>query len=295
MIDIQQKKTSIIEFLKNNGPSLPVRIAKSIQMDPIFASAILSELLSGKKIKMSHMKIGSSSLYLLPGQEEMLEQYTDNLKPTEKEAFLKIKKREIIYEEQENPAIRVALRNLKDFVNTYEEEGKIKWEYIFKKKEIENKKEEGKIKQEIEIQLKEPKPIEKESKKEIPIESEKNIEKKESNKTKKEIELIFTEKIEFYDETKTILDKREIRIEEEIEINKKEVVAIVSLNSSLGKIKYLMISKNKKTTNEEEINSALQRANYHRMPCLFILKKEPTKKIQNIIKNNELIKILIIT
>ena len=40
MIDIQEKKNKIISFLKTTGPSLPVRIAKAIERDPVFASAI---------------------------------------------------------------------------------------------------------------------------------------------------------------------------------------------------------------------------------------------------------------
>jgi len=74
MIDIQQKKDKILEFLKTSGPSLPVQVARAIQMDPVFASAILSELIESKQIKTSHMKIGASPLYLIPGEEEKLEE-----------------------------------------------------------------------------------------------------------------------------------------------------------------------------------------------------------------------------
>jgi len=49
MIDVQEKKNKIISFLKVSGPSLPVRIAKVIEMDPVFASAISSELLNSKQ------------------------------------------------------------------------------------------------------------------------------------------------------------------------------------------------------------------------------------------------------
>ena len=93
MIDVGQKKEKIISFIKDNGPSLPVRIAKTIEMEPVFASAILSELLNEKRIKMSNLRVGSSSLYLLQGQEKMLEDFADNLKSVEKEAFLKLKEK----------------------------------------------------------------------------------------------------------------------------------------------------------------------------------------------------------
>jgi len=87
MIDVQEKKNKIISFLKISGPSLPVKIAKIIEMDPVFASAILSELLDTNQIKTSHLKIGASPLYFIPGQEQKLEDHTENLKSLESEGL----------------------------------------------------------------------------------------------------------------------------------------------------------------------------------------------------------------
>jgi len=51
MIDIQEKKNKIISFLNDNGPSLPIVIARAIEMDTVFASAIMSEMLGSKQLK----------------------------------------------------------------------------------------------------------------------------------------------------------------------------------------------------------------------------------------------------
>ena len=72
MIDVKEKKEKILSFIEKNGPSLPVQIAREIKMDPVFASAILSELLNSKRLKLSNLRVGSSALYLIPGQEEKL-------------------------------------------------------------------------------------------------------------------------------------------------------------------------------------------------------------------------------
>ena len=95
MIDVQEKKRKIIEFLKSNGPSLPIHVARIIQMEPIFASAILSELLGTKQIKTSNIRVGASPLYLLPGQEELLEAKTENLKSIERETQEKLKSKNL--------------------------------------------------------------------------------------------------------------------------------------------------------------------------------------------------------
>jgi len=286
MIDVNEKKTKILSFLESSGPSLPVRIARAIEMEPVFASAILSELLNEKRVKISNMKVGSSTLYLLPGQEEKLENYTDNLKPVEKEAFLKLKEKKVLYDEREEPRIRVALRGLKDFAEGIRLNERIIWKYTFTKKE------------EIENILNKPKEknlVEKETKK---IESHEKREKTETiEKEKKEdakIENIFEEEkektdeeLEFFNEINRYLEKNHLKLEEEIQIDKKEIVAKISIPTKIGSLNFLLIAKNKKTISRDEIKSALQRASYYKMPCLFLAKKEPTKNLLNFIKDYE--------
>ena len=91
MIDVSKKKEEIIEYLSKNGPSLPLKIAKAVDMTNIFTTAILSELTNEKRVKTSNLKIGSSPLYLIPGQEDKLEKYENELKGPKKEAYLKSK------------------------------------------------------------------------------------------------------------------------------------------------------------------------------------------------------------
>ncbi|MDH3353006.1 MAG: hypothetical protein OEL87_00995 [Nanoarchaeota archaeon] len=330
MIDIQEKKRKIISFLEKNGPSLPVRIAKAIEMDPVFASAIASELLGSKQIKTSYMKIGASPLYLLPGQEKRLEEHTEHLKSVEKEAYLKIKNEKTISDEEESPAIRVALRNIKDFATPFKFQEKIMWKYSFsadeeikkilsgpeqnampepKAKEAEptNKKpipeaEEPKSeKEELEIRNKKKESettTEREESTEVPKAWEvKKEEIKEIKEKSKKIENIFTEseleeeKPEFLTETKKFLKQKNIEFVEEIRTEKKEIMSTVSITSQLGKINFLLIAKNKKTTTKDEIDAAIQIATKNKMPCLLIIRKSPSRPIQKLIDENHLIKL----
>lgn len=288
MIDIQEKKNKIISFLKENGPSLPVRIAKIIEMEPVFTSAILAELLGEKQIKTSHIRVGSSPLYLLSGQEQKLENYTENLKPIEKEAISKLKENKILTDENEEPAIRVALRNTKDFAIPFKSQEKIKWKYAFDQKEPSKKE-------------KSPPPQKKEK---IKKEKDKNPQSKNQdseskthsskNENKQKIENIFNEeKPEFLNEIKSFLQKKEIEFIEEIQSEKKEIVAKIKINSTLGEINFLLIAKNKRTISKEEISASIQRAQYNKMPCLLIIRKTPSKAIQKAINENNLIKLLI--
>ena len=279
MIDVGQKKEKIISFIKDNGPSLPVRIAKTIEMEPVFASAILSELLNEKRIKMSNLRVGSSSLYLLQGQEKMLEDFADNLKSVEKEAFLKLKEKIVLEDEKEEPAIRVALRNIKDFAIPFEKEEKLFWRYSFTD---ENKLSSLLNPKQQEVQKKEEKEKHKLTKKEEKI--GKIFSKENSNKE---------DKPEFLNEVKKFLEKREIDLIEEIKTEKREIIAKVKIKTKIGEIKFLLVAKNKTSTNKEELNAAIQQANYNKMPCLLLLKKEPSGLIKKILEENNLIKLLV--
>lgn len=131
---LNANKESIISFIRRNGPSLPVSIARSIESSPLFASAFLSELGAERKVKMSNMKVGSSPLYYLPEQEHLLEKFIDHLNTREKEAFQKLKESKVLEDESLEPVIRVALRSIKDFAIPVKirinENSKIFWKFF---------------------------------------------------------------------------------------------------------------------------------------------------------------------
>jgi hypothetical protein len=93
MEDALRIKKEIISFINENGPCLPINISKRVNLSLLFTSAFLSELLSEKAIKMTNLRIGSSPLDYLEGQESKLENFSDYLKGKEKEAFLRLKEK----------------------------------------------------------------------------------------------------------------------------------------------------------------------------------------------------------
>jgi hypothetical protein len=286
MIDIVEKKEKILEFLKTSGPSIPVRIAKTIEMDPIFASAILSELLNSRKIVLSHMRIGSTPLYLLPGEEEKLEEHVENLKPLEREAYLALKESVTLSDIDQPPAFRVALRNLKDFSRPFNYNDKMMWKYAFSSDEaVENSLKGGLAKSEPQ----EEKGLEKE---ELLEKNSENVTKKIpaeriASKKKEDIFEKARESPEFFVEVKGFLNKRGLEFIEEIQSDKKEIVGLVKMKTPLGDLQLLLIAKNKKTTSKDEIKSAIQRSIHSKMPCLFLLKKEPTRSIMAFLEENK--------
>jgi len=125
--DIRDK---IVFSIKEKGPTIPVFIAKEIGLSILFTSAFLSELLSEKRLKMSHMRIGSSPLYFVEGQEPMLEKFSHHLQSKEKEAFTILKEKKFMKDAEQQPAIRVALREIKDFAVPFKKDEELIWRFF---------------------------------------------------------------------------------------------------------------------------------------------------------------------
>src|SRR3989344_2933211 len=128
--DTSQLKEKIYYILKRRGPSLPVHIAKEINLSMLFTSAFLSELYSDRKIKISSMKVGGSPVYFVPGHEYQLEKYSQYLGSKEREAFELLRKEKVLKDSEQQPAIRVALRALRDFAIPFKNNNDIFWRYL---------------------------------------------------------------------------------------------------------------------------------------------------------------------
>jgi len=128
--DTKPTKDKIMEVLNKRGPSLPVHIAKETGLSMLFASAFLAELLSSKKIRIGHLKVGGSPIYMIPGHESKLESFSQYLKSKERDAFMLLKEKKFLEDSQQDPAIRVALREIKDFAMAFQTEGKVIWRYF---------------------------------------------------------------------------------------------------------------------------------------------------------------------
>src|SRR3989344_4660714 len=128
--DHLQVKEKIISFIKMRGPSLPVHIGKEINTNILFTSAFLSELISEKRLKISNLKVGNSSLYFIPEQESLLEGFSQHLKSKEKEAFELLKQKKVLKDSEQHPAIRVALREIRDFAIPFKKDDQIYWKYL---------------------------------------------------------------------------------------------------------------------------------------------------------------------
>jgi len=284
-----ETKEKILRILQTRGPSLPVHISTQINSSILFTSAFLSELLSEKKIKMSNMRVGSSPVYFIPGQELQLEKYSGNIKGKEKEALFLLSEKKFLEDSKQEPAIRVALRSIKDFAIPFQKNNNLFWRYLtipeneFKSKEESEEKEKQKEskeiiessseqskkeipKQEIEIFDNKPKEILKATKQKI---TKKKIIKKSSEKKNDK----------FFNKIKDFLSEKQIEISGIEGFSKNDL----TLKIKKGNEEKILVAYNKKRLTEADIVNAHKKAKEQNLRYIIYCFGEPLKKLTSFI------------
>ena len=287
-----ETRDKILEIVKGKGPVLPVQIAKEIGSNILMASAHLAELTASNRLKISAIKVGGSPLYYLSGQEAMLQKFTANMNDKEKKAYDSLNQDKILRDTEQEPVIRVALREIRDFAiplnvnhdnnreifwkwyltSNDEAEKIIKEKLQILEKPIEKKIDEGSIeklqKQEIKEQQMEEKPVQ---------QIQKQLkEKKESKKYKpREKEDNFLNSItKFFEKNKINIVNTEI-----IKKNS-EMDFIVEIPSVVGTLQYYCKAKNKKRISDSDLSNAYVKGQLKRLPALVLSPGELSAKAQ---------------
>ncbi len=287
-----EQRERILSFMKSKGPSLPVQVARTISVTPLFAGAFLSELYGDKKIKISHMRVGSSPLYYLEGQEAMLENFIEHLNVREKEAFFYLKGKGILEDDALTPIIRVALRAIVDFAIPIKiklkDNIKTFWRYFLLPEGEAMNKIEGIINPEsLKKDIKQP-VVEVVVKEELKKEDGRISDKKELEKivptveevvktktkrkegVKKEKAKVKLQDSAFSNKVKDYLIGKDIELLQVILEKNKEFIAKVRVDILFGKQEFLLIAKDKKKIEDNDLIVALHRAGNLKMPSLFI-------------------------
>ncbi len=259
----------VLSFIKTNGPSLPIQIAKVMEKDTFYAGAILSDLLAKRAIKITTAKVGGSPLYYLPGQDDKLSKLYDHLPIREKEAYSLLQEKKVVKDSELQPAIRVALQMLKDFAVPFDHSNVKMWKWHLASdseiSEIINPKKPDipQIQQQLE-----------------PIQQLLPIEKKQK-KSKSVSQDDFAIQIQDY------LSRYNIKTVENISQRKnKELVSVVNIPSSIGELEMFLVAKNKKKLANSDISLAHQKGQSKRLPTLLLTTGEITKKTQQHIEKN---------
>ena len=282
---VNDTKEKILSIIRTSGPSFPARIARETSVSPMFVAAFLSEMVSEKKLKLSNMRVGSSPIYLLPEQDSALENFVNYLNSKEREAFELLKKNKVLDDSAQDPAIRVALRKIKDFAIPLSvksnNQDQLFWKYYLisdqdvstmlqPPKKTKQEKPTEEIKKEPVLE-----PTLKDQVQSIPEPKIEKIAKEKKSKAPSKSTLDFLALI------KAHLIGKEIEILQEISSKPKEFQAKVRIDTSLGKQEFFMTAKEKKKLTEDDLAAAIHRAQAEKMPALVLAKGELDKEAKS--------------
>lgn len=278
-----ETRDKIIEIVKIKGPVLPVQISKEIGSNILMASAHLAELTASNNLKISAIKVGGSPLYYLPGQESMLQKFTSNMNDKEKKAYDLLSQNKVLRDSEQEPVIRVALREIKDFaiplnVN-YNNNREIFWKWYL----ASNEEAEQLIKQKLQILEKPTEKIQAEAKEQRteekpPQQVQKQIKEMPKKYKPREREDIFLKEImKFFEKNKINI------ISSEIIKRNSEIDFIVEIPSVVGNLQYYCKAKNKKWVSDSDLSNAYVKGQLKRLPVLFASPGDLSSKAQELI------------
>lgn len=274
--DISPKLEKIMSFIENNGPSLPTHIASELGESMLFSSAYLAQLLSDKKLVISHMKVGSSPIYFIVGQEPLLEKYSVHVKGKPGEAYALLKEKKFLKDSEQLPAIRVALRSIKDFAKPFRFKEEIYWRYLTNGvEEFLSEKNEEVVENKSEV-VDKPEEVDQEQ------EEEKEEEKDKVLDIYDEYEGVL-----FVDKVREYLEKEKIIILEETEVKKREFFGRGRIQSDIGELEVLIVGRDKKNITEKDIEKAMEDVVGKKMLVLFLSTGEVVKKAKDIYREHK--------
>lgn len=281
-----ETRDKILEVIKLKGPVLPVQISKEIGTNILMASAHLAELTASNRLKISTIKVGGSPLYYLPGQEAMLQKFIGDMNDKEKKAFDLLQQNKILRDAEQEPVIRVALREIKDFaiplnVN-YNNNREVFWKWhLTRNEEAEQliklklgviEKPVEKIQQEIREQKIEEKPAQ---------QIQKSIKEKTIRKYKPR-----TKEDNFLNSIIKFFEKNKINVTNTETIKKNsEIDFVVEIPSAVGNLQYYCKAKNKKRTTDSDLSSAYMKGQLRKLPVLVISTGDLSAKAQVMLAN----------
>lgn len=309
-VDVRDK---IVQIVRSRGPLLPIQITKDLGVNVIMASAMLSELVDRKILRLSHTKVGGSPVYFVIGQEAKLQALRDKLNDKEQHAFDMLKQQKVLRDTEQPPVIRIALRNIKDFAHQLQvhfgSTAEIFWKwylvtdaeaehYIKEKLGVDRKqphyeeveKNITELEQDLKkLEEKKPKPIE-----QVVREQIEPVKKPEPQKTKQE-----TLKKEELRQPKPVVaeaDKFMSKVLEYFTQNKIEASDIklirknndfectIKIPSVVGSIAHFCKAKNKQKVTDADLSLLYVQSQIRKMPVLFVTTGEMTKKAQDLLK-----------
>jgi hypothetical protein len=306
-------KDEVLRLVKQKGPVIPIHLRKDLNTDTVLIGAILSQLVAEGKIKVSRVKIGGSPTYYAVGDDAKLVDFMKHLNEKDRRAAEMLQEKKVLKDSEQDPLIRVCLRNIKDYAKELEVEIKgnkeVYWKWFLTSAEEAQEIISGKVNPKKIVPKEEPKPVKApEVKKEEPVVEKKKEEKpvevkkakpvkeksqKEERPALKPVEiqktlakpnlLLDQEKDDFFTQVRKFLEANDTGIIDYKIVKKGEIDLTIIVPTKLGAQEYFCKAKNKKKIAEGDLSSAYLQGQGTKLPIVFLSPGELNKKAKEML------------
>jgi len=276
---MKDKEQKILSIIQSTGPKLPTELSKAVGIDTYITSAILSTLVKDRHLYNSSRKIGSSLVYFMPGQENIVRaRLYDELNDLERKALDRIKELKVAFDVDLYPQERFLLSDLKDFaiplkIKTDSGQELNCWKYYDVSDE--------EFKNIVDTKLapkEEPKP---EVQQEIPKEIPKVIEKPKILKTEPKPEKkIIIPSSAFMDKVKKYLSGIDAETTNTLRAKPNELISTIKVPTIIGGQSFMLFAFNKKSITENDLSKIYVESAKERKPVLLLVTNELSSKTQ---------------
>ncbi|KYK24629.1 hypothetical protein AYK26_03580 [Euryarchaeota archaeon SM23-78] len=297
-------KEEILKIVQIRGPLIPNELKKIIKAgDTLLLGAVLAELKTEGKVKVTHTKVGSTPAYYTIGTEVRLQNLMKYLNEKDRRTAELLRQKKILKDSDLSPLVRVSLRSIRDFAKPLEVSVKGQREIYWKWYMVPIREAEQMIMQKIKPVPKMP--IREEVKK---VEVKKLEEKKEEIKEIKKEPLVLAhpelarekeevqkelgmpaeelekEKDAFFRKVWNYCKQNDIEvIEYKIKRKKSDIEYTLAVPSRIGSQEYYCKARKKKKINDGDLSSAYVQGQAKKLPVIFITTGELTKKAKDML------------
>lgn len=108
-------KDVVLRLVREKGPVIPIHLRKELDTDTVLIGAMFSQLIAEGKVKVTTVKIGGSPFYYTPGTEEKLVNCMRYLNEKDRRVAEMLQSKKVMKDIDQDPLVRVCLRNIKDY------------------------------------------------------------------------------------------------------------------------------------------------------------------------------------
>lgn len=269
-------KEEVVRLIKLKGPVLPAEITAELETNTIILSAILSELIKDGLVLFSHKKIGSSPLYYLLGQEDVMrKKLLPNLSIIEKKTLEFFENNKLMLRSNLSPQQRLVVNQINDFVKPIELKIKGEEKTFYRHYSLDI----SVIEQELKNMASPKKLVKKKKQEEEPPKNQKKLF---VNLEKENV----PEHLSINSSVQKLFDKLGLKpISKEV-IKKGSEVNYVAVTRNIIGQKYFVKIKKRGRINEKDLSMIYLEAINKKMPCLMITRAKLTKKAEQLLEKN---------